>query len=94
MSIIRKVSNAESIDHTYIACLECRFKGNWQSDSAGHYTAEGEDAEVRLVRLDGMRRYLGFKKGAYVNLLASNVLTYEEADLEENVDIDDEKQNI
>jgi hypothetical protein len=90
MSIPRRTPTPKKIDHTYIACLECRFKGNWQADSTGHYIAEGDDAEVRLVRLDRTRQYLGFKTGANVTLLPSNVLTYEEADVEEDVDIDED----
>lgn len=76
------------VNRTHVGCLECHFKGAWESDSAGHYTATGEDAELRMVRLDGLKKYLAFKKGASVILSPSNVITYEQADIEENVDID------
>ena len=56
---------------------------------AGHYSATGDDAELRIVRLDRVKKYLAFKNGASVTLLPSNVITYEEAGIEENVDVDD-----
>ncbi len=90
ISIARKTPILSSIDHTYITCLECRFKGTWQEDSAGHYSATGDDAELRIVRLDRVKKYLAFKKGALVTLLPSNVITYEEANIEENVNIDEQ----
>ena len=76
-----------SIDHNFIACLECRFKGTWSSDSAGHYVAVGEAAELRLVRIDGFKKYLAFKSGAHVTVFFQNVLSYEQTDVEEEVDI-------
>jgi len=78
------------IDRTYLSFLECRFKGAWEVDSQGNYVATGEDAELRVVRLDGLKKYLAFKKEASVLLSSSNVIRYEHADVEEDVDVEEE----
>ena len=57
-----------------------------------HYSALGDDAEVRGVRLDATRFYIRFRKGALVTLVPSNVLTYEEEFVEELIDVDEDKQ--
>ncbi|MGI0081128.1 MAG: hypothetical protein ACRECH_16075 [Nitrososphaerales archaeon] len=88
MSSVRKTPMQSGIDHNYISCLECRFKGTWQVDAAGHYTAGGDDAELRILRADGVKKYLVFKKDARVSLSSSNVIGYEQADVEEDVDIE------
>jgi len=77
------------IDHNFIACLECRFKGTWQSDSAGNYSSVGEASELRIVRMDGTKRYLAFKNGARVSMIFPNVISYEEGDVEEDIDIEE-----
>jgi hypothetical protein len=86
---IEETSSQPSIDHNYIACLECRFKGTWRSDSEGHYTAVGEDSELRIVRIDGLKKYLAFKSGAHVSMIFPNVVSYEQGDVEEDIDIKD-----
>ncbi len=79
------------IDRTFLGCLECRFKGAWEIDSAtGRYLATGEDAELRIVRLDGMKKYLAFKKGAAVTLSPTNVIMFDQSDIEEIVNIDEQ----
>ncbi len=85
-------SSKGKVDHTYIACLECRFVGSWEVDSAMHYRAIGDDAEVKGVRLDATRFYILFRKGALVALVPSNVLTFEEEFIEELLDVNEEKQ--
>jgi len=90
ISMSNETPMQSTIDHNYIACLECRFKGTWQSDSAGHYTAVGEDSELRIVRIDGSKKYMAFKTGAHVSLLFPNVVSYEQADVEEDIDIEDQ----
>jgi hypothetical protein len=85
----RENSAQSNIDHNYIACLECRFKGTWRLESAGHYAAAGEDAELRIVRNDGLKKYLVFKSGALVSLLFPNVISYEKADVEEDIVIEE-----
>jgi hypothetical protein len=87
---IKETSIQPSIDHNYIACLEFRFKGTWQSDSTEHYTAVGEDSELRVVRLDGVKKYLAFKTGAHVSMIFPNVVSYEQGDVEEDIDIEDQ----
>ena len=90
MAIERNTPGLTSVDHNYIACLECRFKGTWQLDSAGRYVASGDDAELRILRNDGAKKYLTFKSGAVVSMLFSNMITYERSDVEEDVVIDNE----
>ncbi len=90
MSIARTIPVQSSVDHNYVACLECRFKGTWQADSAGHYIASGDDAELRILRIDGAKKYLTFKNGARVSVLCSNMLTYEQNDVEEDVNVEEE----
>ncbi len=87
---MKETPTQPSIDHNYIACLESRFKGTWQSDSEGHYTAVGEDSELRIVRLDGVKKYLAFKSGAHVSIIFPNVVSYEQGDVEEDIDIEDQ----
>ena len=88
ISMSNESPKQSSIDHNYISCLECRFKGTWQSDSAGNYTSVGEDSELRIIRVDGAKKYLAFKSGARVSLLFPNVVSYEQADVEEDIDIE------
>ena len=78
------------IDRTYLSFLECHFKGAWEVDSQGNYAATGEDAELRVVRLDGLKKYLAFKKGALVVFSSPSVIRYEHADVEEDVDVEEE----
>ncbi len=89
-SIMRRTPMQPIVDHNYIACLECRFKGTWQADSAGRYIASGDDAELRILRIDGVKKYLTFNKDALVSILSSNMITYEQADVEEDVNIEEE----
>ena len=90
MSIVTRTLVRSSVNHNYIACLECRFKGTWQADSAGHYIASGDDAELRILRIDGVKKYLTFKNSARVSVLSSNMITYEQADVEEDVDLEEQ----
>src|SRR5579864_6624818 len=80
MSINKETPMQSVVDHNYTAFLECRFKGTWQSDSAGQYTAVGDDSELRLIRIDGMKKYLAFKSGARVSILFPNVVSYDQSD--------------
>lgn len=72
--------NTGEVDHIFVACLECRFKGKWQVVDTTTYRSMAEGAEVRLVQLNGTRKYIKFKNGAYVALLSSNIVTYESED--------------
>lgn len=77
------------IDRTFLGCLECRFKGSWEVESGtGRYIAIGDDAELRVVRLDGLKRYLAFKKGASVTLSPTTVIMFDQSDLEESVELE------
>jgi hypothetical protein len=88
--ISKETSMQSSLDHNYIACLECRFKGTWHSDSEGHYTSAGEDSELRIIRLDGAKKYLAFRSGARVSLIFPNVVSFEQTDVEEDINIEDQ----
>jgi hypothetical protein len=77
------------IDRTFLGCLECRFKGSWEVESGtGRYLANGDDAELRIVRLDGLKRYLAFKNGAAVTLSPMAVIMFDQTDLEESVELE------
>jgi hypothetical protein len=88
------ITNAyrSEVDHIYIACLECRFVGSWNTSGPDDilYIAENGNAEVRLVELNGTRKVISFRKGAYVTILPSNVVTYERQDEEESIYIDED----
>jgi hypothetical protein len=92
LSIPRRYTGQRALDHTYIACLECRFVGSWQAASL-MYKASGGEADVALVELNGTRRRLHFREGAIVHLLPSNVLTYESDDEEESLVVDENEQD-
>lgn len=59
-----------------------------------HYIAMRDEAEVRLVELNGTRKYIKFRNGALVTLLPSNVLTYEIEDEIQSLYVDEEAEKL
>lgn len=84
------------VDHVFISCLETRFTGTWHVDSALHCHADdnSDNCIVQLVELNGTRKTIGFKRGANVTLLPTNVLTYEKLDENESVYVDEDERSI
>jgi hypothetical protein len=68
---------SDKIDHIYIAFLECRATGPWNTSGSDDllYISQDDNAEVNLVELNGTRKRIVFKKGAYITILSSNVIT-------------------
>lgn len=91
--IHRRIIGPKGIEHIFIACLEIKMKGNWDYDSALFYRAIDEKNEIHLIELNGTRKHIKFKKGAYVTVLSTNVLTYEGQDEDESVYTDEDEQS-
>ena len=90
----RRYSDKEAIDHVFISFLECRFRGFWNLRSSQiSYVSSGEESAVNLVEMNGTRKTINFKKGAYVTILPPNVITYERQDEEESVYVDEDERN-
>ncbi len=90
---VHRVSNKpEKIEHIFISCLEIKLKGDWEFDPTLFYRAVNLNNEISVVELNGTRKIIKFKKGAYVTILPTNVLTYEGQDEEESIYVDEDEQ--
>lgn len=90
---------------TYIAFLECVFRGPWittaevnegvladtVSDDYNEHSAFQEGAELWVVMPDRLRRAFSFKPNSNVRVYGST-LRFDQADVAEELAVDEEKQ--
>jgi hypothetical protein len=81
---------------TYIIFLECQVRGNWtETTDVGRTsrdcTAQDDNAEVGLVRQDGLRRNFIFKRGAVVSITPM-MLGLENDDVVNELTVDEDGQ--
>ncbi len=86
--------NYANVDYVFIACIESRFKDSWRvvAGTETTYQATTDDAELIVVELNGLRRRFLFSKDAYVTVLQSNVITFDDQAVDESVLVDEDEQ--
>jgi hypothetical protein len=81
---------------TFITFLECEIEGNWSTmtpngGGSGHYIAKEDNAIVRLVREDGLKRNFAFRKNATI-YITPMMLRFESDDMIEELTVDEDER--
>ena len=91
------------IRKTYISFLECEVRGYWMDDLAPEIVDEYPakfpwktysaliEAEVSLVRSDGLRRIFKFEKGSEISI-GQMMLEFNQEDVVDELSVDEDKQ--
>ena len=98
------MAETETSEITYIAFLECVFRGLWNTtadvkegisdiiaEDYNEHSAIGDGAELWVVMQDRLRRAFSFKDGATVIVYGSTV-RFDKMDVIEELAVDEEKQ--